>query len=251
LFREVGEKMIKINQQTMTAGKLKSILATTEQKDMVSKMVKSQEIFQYQDVRQLKFELEFRTNTLRAARQLDKSGVHFTTFEYAFCNKQYWNRLSNGGFLLKQNVRPSVALLDILKNGKLYAFDCSTGIAIVIYLSALYSIGTTKFDQLFYPLLLMDWQFDNDLRLSQKYGEDFIPGDIVHFNNPDVNPKESHWRAENVIFMADDQYYGHGVGIKKASTIIDFLNKKRTPNSKIPAYLMNLITRPVYRTLMK
>jgi len=237
--------MIKINQQTVHVGDLSDILTTKEQKDILTKMDKSKEIFQYQSIRQLEFVLLFRTKTLKAARDLNNSKVQFTTFEYAFCNKKYWTRLSNGGFLIKPNVRPTEAILDVLKNGKLYAFDCSTGIAIVLYLAALYTIGSRRFDLLFNGLLLFDWQFDNDLRLTQKYGDDFIPGDIVHFNNPDVNPKESHWRAENVIFMADDQYYGHGVGIKKADTIISFLNKKRKPNARIPAYLMNLITRPV------
>ncbi|WP_144549771.1 protein-glutamine gamma-glutamyltransferase [Bacillus sp. X1(2014)] len=237
--------MIKINQQTVHVDDLSDILTTKEQKDIITKMDKSNEIFQYQSISQLKFELLYRTNTLKAARDLNNSKVQFTTFEYAFCNKKYWTRLSNGGFLIKPNVRPSEAILDVLKNGKLYAFDCSTGIAIVLYLAALYTIGSRKFDLLFNGLLLFDWQFDNDLRLTQKYGDDFIPGDIVHFNNPDVNPNESHWRAENVIFMADDQFYGHGVGIKKADTIISFLNKKRNPNARIPAYLMNLITRPV------
>jgi protein-glutamine gamma-glutamyltransferase len=237
--------MIKINQQTVHVGDLSDILTTKEQKDILTKMDKSKEIFQYQSIRQLEFVLLYRTNTLKAARDLNNSKVQFTTFEYAFCNKKYWTRLSNGGFLIKPNVRPTEAILDVIKNGKLYAFDCSTGIAIVLYLAALYTIGSRKFDILFNGLLLLDWQFDNDLRLTQKYGDDFIPGDIVHFNNPDVNPNESHWRAENVIFMADDQYYGHGVGIKKADTIITFLNKKRKPNARIPAYLMNLITRPV------
>ncbi|MEH7745305.1 protein-glutamine gamma-glutamyltransferase [Neobacillus drentensis] len=237
--------MIKINQQTVHVGDLSDILTTKEQKDILTKMDKSKEIFQYQSIRQLEFVLLFRTKTLKAARDLNNSKVQFTTFEYAFCNKKYWTRLNNGGFLLKPNVRPTEAILDVIKNGKLYAFDCSTGIAIVLYLAALYTIGRRKFDILFNGLLLLDWQFDNDLRLTQKYGDDFIPGDIVHFNNPDVNPNESHWRAENVIFMADDQYYGHGVGIKKADTIITFLNKKRKPNARIPAYLMNLITRPV------
>ncbi|MBV7504539.1 protein-glutamine gamma-glutamyltransferase [Bacillus sp. sid0103] len=237
--------MIKIGQQTIHLDDLSDDLKTKEQKDILTKMVKSNEIFQYQSVSQLKFELLFRTKTLKAARDLNNSKVQFTTFAYAFCNRKYWNRLSNGGFLLKPNVRPTDAILDILKNGSLYAFDCSTGIAIVLYLATLYTIGSRRFDQLFNGLYLMDWQFDNNLKLTQKYGEEFIPGDIVHFNNPDVNPNESHWRAENVIFMADDQYYGHGVGIKKANTIITFLNKKRKPNPRIPAYLMNLITRPV------
>jgi len=237
--------MIKINQQTIHANDLSDDLTTKEQKDIFSKMEKDTDIFQYQSLSQLKFELLFRTKTLKAARDLNNSQVQFTTFTYAFCNKKYWNRISNGGFLLKPNVRPSVAILDVLKNGKLYAFDCSTGIAIVLYLATLYTIGGRRFDLLFNGLYLMDWKFDNDLWLTQKYGYDFIPGDIVHFNNPDVDPKESHWRAENVIFMADDQYYGHGVGIKKADTIITFLNKKRKPNPRISAYLMNLITRPV------
>ncbi|MCM3117450.1 protein-glutamine gamma-glutamyltransferase [Neobacillus sp. MER 74] len=237
--------MIKINQETIHVDDLSNILTTKEQKDIITRMDKSKEIFQYQTISQLEFVLLFRTNTLKAARDLNNSQVQFTTFEYAFCNKKYWNRLNNGGFLIKPNVSPTEALLDVLKNGKLYAFDCSTGIAIVLYLAALYTIGSRRFNLLFDGLLLLDWQFDNDLRLTQKYGDDFIPGDIVHFNNPDVNPNESHWRAENVIFMAEDQYYGHGVGIKKADTIISFLNKKRKPNARIPAYLMNLITRPV------
>ncbi|QIZ08034.1 protein-glutamine gamma-glutamyltransferase [Priestia megaterium] len=242
--------MIKINQQTIHVDDLSHTLTTKEQKDIVTKMEKYREIYQYQTLSQFKFELLFRTKTLQAARELNKSKVQFTTFTYAFCNKRYWDRLSNGGFLLKPNVRPSVAILDVLKNGAQYAFDCSTGIAIVLYLATLYSIGSTRFDLLFNRLLLMDWQFDNDLKIWQKYGDDFIPGDILHFNNPDVNPKESHWRAENVIFMADDQYYGHGVGIKKADTIITFLNKKRKPNPRITPYLMNLITRPVYLTFL-
>lgn len=242
--------MIKINQQTIHVEDLSHTLTTKEQKDIVTKMEKYKEIYQYQTLSHFKFELLFRTKTLQAARELNKSKVQFTTFTYAFCNKRYWDRQSNGGFLLKPNVRPSVAILDVLKNGAQYAFDCSTGIAIVLYLATLYSIGSTRFDLLFNRLFLMDWQFDNDLKIWQKYGDDFIPGDILHFNNPDVNPKESHWRAENVIFMADDQYYGHGVGIKKADTIITFLNKKRKPNPRIPAYLMNLITRPVYRSFL-
>ncbi|WP_310356747.1 protein-glutamine gamma-glutamyltransferase [Neobacillus drentensis] len=246
-MKEAGAKMIKINQQTIQLDDLSDYLTTKEQKDIVTKMVKSGEVFSFQTLSQFEFELLFRTKTLKAARDLNNSKVQFTTFTYAFCNRRYWDRLSNGGFLLKPNVRPSVAILDILKNGSLYAFDCSTGIAIVLYLATLYSIGSRRFDLLFNRLFLYDWQFNNPLRLTQKYGDDFIPGDIVHFNNPDVNPKESYWRAENVIFMSDDQYYGHGVGIKKASTILSFLDKKRRPNPRIPAYLMNLITRPVYQ----
>ncbi|PLS07143.1 protein-glutamine gamma-glutamyltransferase [Neobacillus cucumis] len=242
--------MIKINHQVVEPKDLKGI-TNPEKSNIIKLMAEYHSTFEYLTINQLEFELLFRTNTMKAARELNKSGAKFTTFTYAFCNKTYWNRLSNGGFLLKPTMSPSVAILDILKNGKLYAFECSTGIAIVLYLAALYSIGRQQFDVLFDGLYLMDWQFDEDLPIYQVYEDDFLPGDVLHFNNPDFDPKQPHWRAENVVYFGDDRYYGHGVGIQNAANIINFLNKKRRPNSKNSAYLMRLITRPQYKSFLR
>src|SRR3954454_11924300 len=183
--------MIRINHQVVEPAALKGI-TKPEEKNIIKLMAGYQSIFDYQTINQLEFELLFRTNTMKAARELNKSGAKFTTFTYAFCNKKYWDRLSNGGFLLKHNVSPSFAILDIIRNGKLYAFECSTAIAIVLYIATLYSIGSSRFDVLFSNLYLMDWQFDDDLPLFQKYADDFIPGDVLHFNNPDFDPKQPH-----------------------------------------------------------
>jgi len=240
--------MIIINHQTVPSDELLSYGTDAEQKTIIKQMAALNENYNYRSVDQLKFELFFRTNTMKAARELNKSGAKFTTYRYAFCNKKYWDRLRNGGFLIKQNIRPSIAILDILKNGKLYAFECSTAIAIVLYIATLYSIGSERFDILFGRLYLMDWQFDEDLPIQQKYGDDYLPGDVLHFNNPDFDPKQPWWRAENVIYFGDDQYYGHGVGIQKASTIINFLNKKRKSDPENSAYLMRMITRPQYQS---
>lgn len=239
--------MIIIQNQAVTEAELTKKIKNKEQQNMVKLMAANAARYEYVSLAQLEFELLFRSNTLRAARELNKSGLKFTTFTYAFCNKNYWDRLSNGGFLQKSTVTPTAALMDILKNGKLYATECSTGIAIVLYLATLYSIGSEQFDILFNHLYLMDWQFDEDLPLHQTYGDDFIPGDVLHFNNPEFDPKQPHWRAENVIYFGDDRYYGHGVGINGAGPIIQFLNKKRRPNATRSAYLMDLITRPVYK----
>lgn len=241
--------MIKINNLVVKPEDLLQQISNNEQKIIIKKMADFGLIYEYISIDQLKFELLFRTNTLKAAKELNNSNAKFTTFTYAFCNKKVWDRLSNGGFLLKPNVSPSVGILDIIKNGSLYAFECSTAIAIVLYLATLYSIGNTKFDLLFNRLYLMDWQFDEDLPIYQKYGDDFIPGDVLHFNNPDFDPKQPHWRAENVIFFGDDKYYGHGVGIRSAATIINFLNKKRKANPEESAYLMRLISRPRYQAI--
>ncbi|WP_312470885.1 protein-glutamine gamma-glutamyltransferase [Neobacillus sp.] len=240
--------MIKINNQIVKPNELFPEISSAEQKTIIKKMGALNEGYEYHTVNQLKFELLFREKTMKAAEELNKSGAKFTTFSYAFCNKKYWYRLGNGGFLLKENTSPSSAILDILKNGSLYAFECSTAIAIVLYIATLYSIGNTRFNTLFDHLYLMDWQFDEDLPILQKYGDDYLPGDVLHFNNPDFDPKQPHWRAENVIYFGDDKYYGHGIGIRNASTIIAFLNKKRKDEPKNSAYLMNMITRPKYQS---
>lgn len=243
--------MIRINNQTVKPESLFKEITNDEQKNIIKQMASYNEIYGYYNVDQLKFELQFRTNTMRAASELNNSGIKFTTFSYAFCNTKYWDRLINGGFLLKPNITPSVAILDILKNGALYATECSTVIAIALYIATLYSIGSRRFDLLFNRLYLMDWQFDEDLPVLHFYRDDFLPGDVLHFNNPDFSPKEPHWRAENVIYFGGDQYYGHGVGIQKAKTIIDFLNKKRRDNPKISAYLMTMISRPYYLSFLR
>ncbi|MED4205067.1 protein-glutamine gamma-glutamyltransferase [Neobacillus mesonae] len=242
--------MIRINQQIVKPEDLSHEIISSVDNSILKQMGAYHQVYQYQTIQQLKFELEYRSNTMKAARELNNSGAKFTTFRYAFPNKKYWDRLGNGGFLLKPEISPSIAILDILKNGKLYAFECSTGIAIVLYIATLYSIGKTRFDYLFTRLYLMDWQFDDDLPVHQKTGDDYLPGDVLHFNNPDFDPKQPHWRAENVVYFGDDKYYGHGVGIRNSSTIINFLNSKRKPDPKTSAYLMNMITRPDYKAFL-
>jgi len=238
--------MIRISGRFVKPDELFTGITDQVHRDILKQMDGYRDIYEFPSVPLLQFELLFRTNTMKAARELDESNVKFTTFAYSFCNKDYWERLDNGGFLIKPNISPSTAILDILKNGSLYAFECSTAIAIVLYIATLYSIGNRKFDLLFQRLYLMDWQFDEDLPVYQKFGNDYLPGDVLHFNNPDFSPKEAHWRAENTVYFGGDQYYGHGVGIRNAQTIIDFLNKKRKPNPQHSAYLMHMISRVYY-----
>ena len=243
--------MIFINRQPVKLEDLFREIKNKEHQSILKLMNTYSVNYEYLTIEQLKFELMFRSNTMKAAQELNNSGIKFTTFSYAFPNKKYWYRLSNGGFLLKDEMSPSIAILDIVKNGKLYATECSTAIAIALYIATLYSIGSERFDYLYSRLYLMDWQFDDDLPIHQSYGDDFLPGDVLHFNNPDFDPKQPHWRAENVIYFGDDKYYGHGVNIRNASAIIKFLNGKRKPNPDQSAYLMRMITRPVYLSLMQ
>jgi protein-glutamine gamma-glutamyltransferase len=241
--------MISLNGVIVKLEDLNKAITNSEQKAIIKQMVGYNTIYYYESLQQLKFELTFRVNTLKAATALDKSGAKFTTFTYSFPNKKYWYRLPNGGFLLREGFNPSEGIEDIVKNGKLYAFECATAIAIVLYIATLYTIGPRAFNTYFRRLYLMDWQFDEDLPIYTRDGEDFLIGDILHFKNPDFDPKQPWWRAENVIYYGNDKFYGHGIGIRDSKTIINFLNGKRRENSTESAYLMRMITRPNYKTI--
>lgn len=241
--------MIRINGRFFKPEALFKEITKPVQRKIIQQMADYPVIYDYNSVSLLKFELLVRENTLKAAEDLNKSGAKFTTFTYAFCNKKYWNRLSNGAFLLKEGEVPSNAITDIIKNGSLYAFECATGKVIVMYLAVLNSIGTRAFNHYFRRLYLYSWHFDEDLPMSQKIGDDYLIGDILHFNNPDFDPKQPWWRAENVIYFGNDKFYGHGVGITNSSSIINFLNKKRRQKADDSAYLMRMITRPHYKSI--
>ncbi|MGX6444977.1 protein-glutamine gamma-glutamyltransferase [Neobacillus sp. K501] len=241
--------MIRINGRIIKKETLEKEIPNAEYEAILAQLISYNVIYDYPSINQLQFELLFRANTIKAAKEMEQSGAQFTTFTYAFCNKKYWNRLRNGGFLLREGVAPSVAILDILKNGKLYAFECATAIAMVLYIATLYSIGTRAFNEYFNRLYLYSWMFDDDLPVYQKDGMDFIIGDVLHFNNPDFDPKQPWWKAENVIFFGNDTYYGHGMGIRNAATIIEFLNSKRKKNPNVSAYLMSMISRPNYQRI--
>lgn len=241
--------MIKIKGKIIKPEELFKQISNREQKAIIKQLVSYNVIYEYESVQQLKFELLFRVNILKAATELNNSGAKFTTFTYAFCNQKYWYRLNNGGFLLREDATPSNAILDILKSGSLYAFECSTAIAIVLYIAVLHTIGPSAFNAHFKGLYLMDWEFDEDLPVYTHVGEDYLIGDSLHFKNPDFDPEQPHWRGENAIFFGDDKFYGHGIGITNSSTIINFLNKKRKKNPKESAFLMRHITRPHYKAL--
>lgn len=241
--------MIRINGRLIKKEALINEMPNAVYEEILTQMVSYNVIYEYEYLNQLKFELLFRANTIKAAKEMNESGAQFTTYTYAFCNKKYWRRLRNGGFLIREGVAPSDAILDIIKNGKLYAFECSTAIAMVLYIATLYSIGPRAFNQYFNRLYLYNWQFDEDLPVYQKDGMDFLIGDVLHFNNPDFDPKQPWWKAENVIFFGNDTFYGHGMGIRNAEAIIDFLNNKRKKDPKVSAYLMSMISRPNYKRI--
>ncbi|WP_028547146.1 protein-glutamine gamma-glutamyltransferase [Paenibacillus taiwanensis] len=206
--------------------------------------------YYYNTLEDLNFELKMRSRIVEAAKALNLSGVDFAIFEHSRCNEQFWLRARNGGFQLRPDVLPSDAIQDIFQQGKLYAFECSAAIVIILYKATLDVIGREAFNAYFQDLFIWDWNYDNDLKLVAKHNNrEVYPGDILYFKNPDHDPKMLEWQGENVILLADDQYYGHGIGIRSAQEIIDTLNKARVPGSTTSAFLTEDVIHPDFEYL--
>ncbi|MFD0049904.1 protein-glutamine gamma-glutamyltransferase [Actinomycetes bacterium NPDC127524] len=220
-----------------------------ESKSIIKKMIAYNVKYEYPSPKYLRFELFTRSNIIEASKKLNDSGAEFETFEHSMCNEKYWERLNNGGFLLKKDVPPASAIIDILINGEYYAFECSTAMAIVLYISVIMTIGRASFNKYFEGILLMDRHFDEDLELYSKKGDDFLPGDILYFKNPDFDPKQPQWRGENVIYFGNDKFFGHGIGIQSSAEIISFLNETRAKDGSESAFLTRSITRPDFISL--
>ncbi|WP_175614939.1 protein-glutamine gamma-glutamyltransferase [Piscibacillus halophilus] len=205
--------------------------------------------YAYQSMYELEFEITLRKNIMNSARLMNQSQAEFEVFANSRCNPEFWTRTILGGFKLKSNVEPADAIEDIYLNSHLYGFECATAMLIIYYHSVLNTIDKQQFNRLFKNLYLYSWHADSDLRLQNIDTEHLIPGDIVYFKNPDVNPRTPWWQGENAVVMEDGSYFGHGIGITSADQILNFLNQNRRSGSTRSAYLVKTLTRPHFRYL--
>lgn len=222
------------------------------QQQLLEKMAESRDTYKYDNVSQLKFELDYRGKIVDSAIGLNKSGLAFSTFKDSKCNPEYWIRTDNGGFIKKVGVKSGSAISDIYKSGKSYATECATAIMIIYYKALLDICKEDLFNKLFPEIYLMDWDVREPLlkeAAAPKAVTEILLGDRGYFSNPDFNPKTPEWMGENVIVLPDSMYYGHGIGIAAADTIIDALNSRRTEGASQSAYLEDSVGRPNFKKL--
>ncbi|WP_432360659.1 protein-glutamine gamma-glutamyltransferase [Sporosarcina sp. UB5] len=216
---------------------------------ILRRMNESPTVHSYQSIAELSFELTLRKNIIESAKAMNESNVQFAVFKASRCNPQYWQLTSAGGFLLRHGVKPSDAIRDIYLNSSQYAFECATAMIIIYYHAVLYLIGETLFNQLFQNIYLYSWNADPNLGLRRYTTHDFLPGDVVYFNNPDFDPATPQWRGENAVVLEDGTFFGHGIGILTAEQMIRALNKLRKPESNQSAYLTTEVARPSFTHL--
>ncbi|PLT35282.1 protein-glutamine gamma-glutamyltransferase [Bacillus sp. V5-8f] len=229
--------MIKINQQLVDAKQIQLGFSSGRAAEILLFMGRYRNVYEFDSIEELEFEVETRLRIMEAAFKLHKSGAQFTTFDYSKCNPQFWRLTSEGAFILQPFALPHTAIEDIYINGKLYAFECATAMVIIFYKAVLDLIGAKQFDRLFRGIYLFDWEYHQNLALRFHQGTDYLPGDCLYFKNPDHHPKTPQWQGENAIMLGENLFYGHGIGITTKEGIIQVLNTKRKPNPVQSAYL--------------
>ena len=219
---------------------------SSKQAEIFHFLKNSSEVYRYVHSRELLFELMLREKMINSANVMNESEVEFSIFQTSKFNPEYWLKTSRG-YMLKPNVLPSDAIKDIFHNGTEYGFECSTAIVVIFYYAVLQSIDVRVFNRLFNHLLVWDWSYDEDLGIITKVGSDFIPGDVMYFYNPDYdNPV---WIGENVVFLGEDKYFGHGIGIGTAEETIKALNTLRKEGATRSAHLIHQHSRLNYKYL--
>lgn len=215
----------------------------SEQTLIINAMVNAPSLYSFSSFNDLLFEINVRKDIIESAEEMSKGESVFTTFQYTQCNPEYWYLTTEGGFQLKPNKNPSDAIQDIYKNSSLYAFECATACVITFYKATLDRLSNEVFNYLFQNLYLYSWHTDVDLGLYTFYGDHYIPGDVIYFNNPEYNPSTPWYRGVNAVALFGDDVFGHGFGIMSKEDMIQSLNEMRKPASNQSAYLTNLVTR--------
>ncbi|MEH7886447.1 protein-glutamine gamma-glutamyltransferase [Bacillus sp. JJ1609] len=217
-----------------------------KQKEIYEYLDRNLTMFEYETTSQLLFEIRLRENIVESAMKLKDSGVAFTSFTYSKFNPVYWTRVPSGYFL-KPNVLPSAAINDIYINGQEYGFECSTAMVVIFYKAVLDSIRLADFNHLFGGLLVWNWNYDSDLAIITLEGNEFIPGDVVYFMNPDFD--KPIWRGENAVYLGKDLYFGHGVGIGTEEEMVKALNTLRKEGAVTSAYMLQQHSRLNFKYL--
>jgi len=126
------------------------------ERNIIKILSSSEEKHNYDSFRQLIFELNLRSSIVKASLDLNRTKFKFEVFRESKCNPKYWERTENGGFLLKEDVKPSDAIEDIYINSSMYGTECATSIVIVYYKAILDVYRDNLFNRVFKKIFLMN-----------------------------------------------------------------------------------------------
>lgn len=193
--------------------------------------------------------MKIRAAIVQMAYRLNQSGAQFATFSQTRGNAMYWDVTPRGGLRLKREIKPSDAIRNIFDQGHLYGFECATAMIVIYYGALLKTLGPKRFNQAFPSLFLFSWHTNSNLPIYSQRAHDLIIGDVRYIDNPMVDPEHPEWQGENVVYMGNELYFGHGIGVKPLDQMIAIINTFQPSPDAPSAYLTDNVTRPNFHDL--
>jgi len=188
-----------------------------------------------------------------ASEKMNGAGVSFQLMKNHKANPDFWNVDSYGTLTLKPGVKASDAMNDMITNGSKYGFECATGLVVVYYQAALDLIGPKDFDRAMSDLRIGPWEFENDLEpmiinshpnpgkgVETELGDkQLTPGQYYYFRNWDVTDeaKARGWQGENVIYLGEGKFCGHGIGLGQGEDFVRKLSGEMKEGGRTPSLL--------------
>ncbi len=158
-------------------------------------------------------------------------------------NRDFWDVKDSHIGRVRDGVRPSDAIDDIVINGGEYKYECATAMMAVYYLALKNHMGADRFDAEFQNLVLAEWRRPAEVTTERFDERPSAPGSYGYIENDATAEGDAlGWTGENVIYIGlSDQgeplYYGHPFGISTADEIIDELYHYSKPNADRPDFL--------------
>jgi len=193
---------------------------------------------------------------VKASYAMDDAGVGFELIKNHKANPDFWTIGSGGVLKLKPGVKASDAVNDMVQNGHKYGFECATGMVATYYVAMLDLLGPADFDTVAKDIKMGPWKMERDLDrvyitsrpdASKHYETDLDkdhklePGFYYYFENWDVTEDayKRGWQGENVIYLGNGKFYGHGIGLGDADLFVNKLASEMKEGGKTPS-LLNL-----------
>ncbi len=158
-------------------------------------------------------------------------------------NSEFWETQGAYAGVVREDVRPSEAIDDIVLNGSEYMYECATAMVAVYYLALKNHMGAEAFDEAFQGMALSGWYMPENMREVTRDGVPSAPGERGYIENDATLEGDAlGWTGENVIYVGKSDageplYYGHPFGLSTEEEIISFLKEYSADSGSEPHLL--------------
>jgi hypothetical protein len=230
LVLKINGKLVKKSNDDPNYKKLIAVSKDKAVEEILSTMINANGVlssFEYSKIDILIKEIKYRLLIISAAKQLDKVGAGFedNSTKYATIkNKKgirFWKEAKTAQYqytMLRTVGRDLEKCVNELygKTGSQFKYECASAMTVVVmkaWVDYQKSIKkSTKISETLAPVEIAGW-LQSTAFIENIAKTPLLPGDVIYLVNPKATSDA--WKGENLIYLGQQKYYGHGRGKNK------------------------------------